>query len=216
MTDERTEVRFADVEDGGSEINRDGRTFTFPAVFPKAGKVAYRIVTKSPLPHGTEIVSTDVSSKSLRFEIASTTPVSAAVGGTGIVSRADWGADEGYRYKDSATWKAYFEKLASEGEGEIGAATKAAREKAARIEAHIASTFQGQYESVETVRTENGHELVWPLEKTRKVEKVVLHHTAENNLKDLDDASLLRSTYRYHAVTRGWGDIGYNYVVGQR
>ncbi len=66
------------------------------------------------------------------------------------------------------------------------------------------------------MRSENGHELVWPLEKTRKVEKIVLHHTAENNLKDLDDASLLRSTYRYHAVTRGWGDIGYNYVVGQR
>lgn len=77
---DRTEVRFADVEDGGSEINRDGRTFTFPAVFPKTGKVSYRILSKSPLPRGTEIVSTDVSSRSLRFEIASATPVSAAVG----------------------------------------------------------------------------------------------------------------------------------------
>lgn len=215
-TADRTEVRFADVEDGGAEINRDGRTFTYPAVFPKAGKVEYRIVSKTPLPHGVEIISTDVSSKSLKFQISSATPVSAAVGGTGIVSRSDWGADEGYRYKDSATWKAYFEKLAAEGEGEISEATKAAREKAARIEAHVSKNFPEQYESVETVRVENGHELVWPIEKTRKVEKVVLHHTAENNLKDLDDASLLRSTYRYHAVTRGWGDIGYNYVVGQR
>lgn len=90
----RTEVRFADVEDGGAEINRDGRTFTYPAVFPKAGKIEYRIVSKNPLPRGTQIISTDVSSKSLRFEIASATPVSAAVGGTGIVSRSDWGADE--------------------------------------------------------------------------------------------------------------------------
>ncbi|MFZ3232407.1 MAG: hypothetical protein WA194_02570 [Patescibacteria group bacterium] len=98
----------------------------------------------------------------------------------------------------------------------MSAATKAAQEKAARIESHIATAFPEQYLSVETIRNENGHELVWPIEKTRKVEKVVLHHTAENNLKDLDDASLLRSTYRYHAVTRGWGDIGYNFVVGQR
>ncbi|MDQ1344290.1 MAG: hypothetical protein QG650_1010 [Patescibacteria group bacterium] len=86
----------------------------------------------------------------------------------------------------------------------------------ARIEAHIASAFPDQYSPVETISQENGHELVWPIEKTRKVEKVVIHHTAENNLKDLDDASLLRSTYRYHSVTRGWGDIGYNYIVGQR
>ena len=83
----------------------------------------------------------------------------------------------------------------------MSAATKAYREKAARIEAEIAKNYPDQYASVETVRTENGHELVWPLEKTRKVEKIVLHHTAENNVKDLDDASLLRSTYRYHAVT---------------
>lgn len=213
---DRTEVRFADVEDGGSEINLDGRTFTSPAVFPKSGTVSYRIVSKSPLPKGTEILSVDVSSKSLRFEIAATKSVRAAAGGLSVVSRADWGADESMRYRDSSVWKAYFEKLAKEGEGEITAETKAYREKMARIEAHIANAFPGQYEPVETIAQENGHELVWPIEKTRRVEKVVLHHTAENNLKDLDDASLLRSTYRYHAVTRGWGDIGYNYVVGQR
>lgn len=213
---DRTEVRLADVEDGGAEVNVDGRTFTAPAVFPKAGKVSYRIITKTPLPKGTEIISTDVGSKSLKFEIAAAPTASAAVGGLNVVSRADWGADESLRYKDSATWKSYYDKLESQGEGEVSAETKAYREKMARIEAHIANGFQDQYLSVETVKSENGHELVWPIEKTRKVEKVVLHHTAENNLKDLDDASLLRSTYRYHAVTRGWGDIGYNFVVGQR
>lgn len=26
---------------------------------------------------------------------------------------------------------------------------------------------------------------------------------------------MIRGVYRYHAVSRGWGDIGYNYIVGQ-
>ena len=34
--------------------------------------------------------------------------------------------------------------------------------------------------------------------------------------KDLDDMTLLRAIYQYHAVSRGWGDIGYNYIIGQR
>lgn len=210
----RTEVRFADTEDGGAAGNRDGRLFTFPAVFPNAEKIEYRIVSKKPLPKGTEIISTDVSSKSLRFEIAATPITSAAPGGLAVVSRAEWGADETLRYEDSPLWIAINEKIAQA--GEPSEATKKYREKMARIESHIASKFPDQYAAVETVTSENGHKLVWPIEKTRRVEKVVLHHTAENNLKDLDDASLIRSTYRYHAVTRGWGDIGYNYIVGQR
>lgn len=113
---DRTEVRLADVEDGGAEVNIDGRTFTSPAVFPKTGKVTYRVITKAPLPKGTEIITTDVDSKSLKFEIASAPAASAAIGGLNVVSRSDWGADESLRYKDSATWKPYFDKLASQGE----------------------------------------------------------------------------------------------------
>ncbi len=26
----------------------------------------------------------------------------------------------------------------------------------------------------------------------------------------------MRSMYYYHTIVRGWGDLGYNYVVGQR
>lgn len=212
----RTEVRFADLDDGGAATNRDGRIFTAPAVFPNARTVSYRVVTKNPLPKGVEIIATDVSSKSLRFQISSAPKAAAAVGGIGVVPRSEWGADEEFRYRDSATWKPIIEKLAKENEVEPSAAIKAYREKMARIESKLRHDFPDQYEAVEAVSEENGRPLVWPVQQTRKVEKVILHHTAENNLKDLDDASLLRSTYRYHAVTRGWGDIGYNYVVGQR
>ncbi len=46
----------------------------------------------------------------------------------------------------------------------------------------------------------------------REVRKFVIHHTATSN-GDLDPAATMRAILYYHAVTRGWGDIGYNYVI---
>ena len=54
------------------------------------------------------------------------------------------------------------------------------------------------------------------MKKTKMIDRIVLHHTAENLNQDADDATLLRAIYYYHARTRGWWDIGYNYIVGQR
>jgi hypothetical protein len=51
----------------------------------------------------------------------------------------------------------------------------------------------------------------WPPEY-RPVRKFVVHHTATPN-GDLDPAATVRAIYYYHAVTRGWGDIGYNYLI---
>ena len=43
---------------------------------------------------------------------------------------------------------------------------------------------------------------------------VVVHHTAgTNNYTPAQSASIVRGIYHYHAVTLGWGDIGYNYLV---
>jgi len=52
---------------------------------------------------------------------------------------------------------------------------------------------------------------IWPPEYA-PVEKIIIHHTATDN-DDQDPAIWVRSIYYYHAVTRGWGDIGYNYLV---
>lgn len=43
------------------------------------------------------------------------------------------------------------------------------------------------------------------------VEKVIIHHTDTPNTQD--PLLAIRSVYYYHAVTKGWGDIGYNYLV---
>jgi hypothetical protein len=51
----------------------------------------------------------------------------------------------------------------------------------------------------------------WPPEY-RAPRKFIIHHTVTPN-DDLDPAATVRAIYYYHAVTRGWGDIGYNYLI---
>src|SRR5699024_5630123 len=42
----------------------------------------------------------------------------------------------------------------------------------------------------------------------------VVHHTAgTNSYTAAQSAGIVRGIYRYHAVTRDWGDIGYNFLV---
>lgn len=51
---------------------------------------------------------------------------------------------------------------------------------------------------------------IWPREYAT-VQHAIVHHAAVNYPGDGFQA--VRSIYYYHAVTQGWGDIGYNYVV---
>ncbi len=46
------------------------------------------------------------------------------------------------------------------------------------------------------------------------VQKLIVHHTAGKNA-DPDPAATIRSIYYYHAITQGWGDIGYNFLVDE-
>ena len=46
------------------------------------------------------------------------------------------------------------------------------------------------------------------------VQKLVIHHTAGRN-NDPDPAATVRAIYYYHAVTRRWADIGYNYLIDE-
>lgn len=64
----------------------------------------------------------------------------------------------------------------------------------------------------ESLRSVNGKE-TWPAEYF-PVQKLTVHHTATAN-GDPDPAATVRAIYRYHAVDRGWGDIGYQFLVDE-
>lgn len=68
---------------------------------------------------------------------------------------------------------------------------------------------RGQWGANENYRFDSTGE-IWPPEY-QTVEHAIVHHAAVNYGSDGYNA--VRSIYYYHAVTQGWGDIGYNYVV---
>jgi hypothetical protein len=59
----------------------------------------------------------------------------------------------------------------------------------------------------------NGTTPLWP-PVFQTVQKVAVHHTAGANGESGEKAqATIRSMYYYHAVTQGWGDIGYNFLI---
>jgi hypothetical protein len=45
------------------------------------------------------------------------------------------------------------------------------------------------------------------------VSQVFIHHTVNSNYQS-DPAAVVRGIWEFHTYTRGWGDIGYNFLIG--
>ena len=131
-----------------------------------------------------------------------------------VISRAQWGADETLRYANHPKQLAIKHAQLVQASKPKTEKQKQAAQKLADINKFVGQKLAGEFTTTEMIRTENGQELVWPIQKVQKVNKIIVHHTADK-LDGRSDEEILRAIYAYHAVTRGWGDIGYNYLVGQ-
>jgi hypothetical protein len=65
----------------------------------------------------------------------------------------------------------------------------------------------------ESLRFDSTGKEIWP-PAFYPVQKLIVHHTDTQN-NDPDPAATIRSIYYYHAVTQGWGDIGYNFLIDE-
>jgi hypothetical protein len=65
----------------------------------------------------------------------------------------------------------------------------------------------------ESLRFDSAGNETWPAQ-FYPVQKLIVHHTATQN-NDPDPAATIRSIYYYHAITEGWGDIGYNFLIDE-
>ena len=110
-----------------------------------------------------------------------------------FISRSQWGADESIRYwKLARGIRNFFRQIAPE-------AKRLPREQQPIIKA----------------REHNGKKLTWPIEENQVIKKFIVHHTGEVIDEKREPRELMRAIYYYHTITRGWGDIGYNYVIDQ-
>ncbi len=110
--------------------------------------------------------------------------------GIDIITRAEWGADESLRYADK----------------------EAEEEEIAEDEVEYYQTYADELAINKVVNKDKGHYLTWPYQYPNKIRKIVVHHTAGTSNLD-DPAAGMRGIYYYHTVSKGWGDIGYNFVI---
>lgn len=128
----------------------DGRTFS--RLVSADGASAYQVVGNATALRATAINTTDGP----RPWVLEQATADASVAQPNVISRAQWGADESYRFNTDGSEK-------------------------------WAPAF-------------------YP------VQKLIVHHTDGVN-NDPDPAATIRAIYRYHAIDKGWGDIGYNFLV---
>ncbi|WP_351227767.1 peptidoglycan recognition protein, partial [Streptomyces sp. NPDC002133] len=105
--------------------------------------------------------------------------------------------------------------LAPLGAGLIPALTKAATEEGAALYG-VAKPYIGPRPAIVTRKGWGADETLREKQfaYTSTVKAAFVHHTATGNRYTCNQApSVLRSIYRYHVVSNGWRDFGYNFAV---
>ncbi len=127
-----------------------------------------------------------------------------------IISRADWGADESFLVQNGEP-KTETVDTANDKTSEPD--TISQRQKDCE-EAH--KLYAGEFKAERTVTKDaKGRAYRWPLQYSKSVKLIVVHHTAIPNAGEKrSSAEQMRALYEMHSNGRGWGDIGYHYVIG--
>jgi uncharacterized protein with LGFP repeats len=91
-------------------------------------------------------------------------------------------------------------------------ADKLTQAPAATGKAHAAEAMPPVYSRAQWGADESIRD--WDPEYASTLKAATIHHTADSNNYTADDVpAIMRATYAYHTLTRGWGDIGYNVIV---
>jgi N-acetylmuramoyl-L-alanine amidase len=86
----------------------------------------------------------------------------------------------------------------------------------AKVATHIAQPSvisRAGWGADESLRFDSNGNEKWP-PAFYPIQKLIVHHTAGVN-DDPDPPATIRSIYYYHAITQGYGDIGYNFLIDE-
>lgn len=131
-----------------------------------------------------------------------------------ILSREEWGADETLRYYTKNP-----SSVSSTSPNEEVPTDSGTGEPSQRVQ--DCNTAQANYPNEfktngRLVKEEDGHTLLWPRTYSKEIKLITVHHTAMQVEGDArSGVERMRALYQYHASNRGWGDIGYHYLIDE-
>lgn len=151
-----------------------------------------------------------ISHAPLSYELAATTQM----GTPHILSRRDWGADERFGIVSAQTSSASGDQKHEITAGDNGGGQTPQRVKDCDEAQRL---YPDEFKSTNPVRKDlNGNVLRWPERYSPSVKLLVVHHTADTVTGDDRPAvERMRALYAYHANNRGWGDLGYNFMIDE-
>jgi len=141
--------------------------------------------------------------------------------GIKLITREEWGADSKYLFSDYKEYKVlienqkkYLENLKKNKYKYKKYLEKKAKEKTR--EKYLLENYKNSVKADKVIKTLNWKDLWWDIAYKNNKTSIIIHHTAAdyNKFKTKEDIEkYLRWTYYYHAIKRGWGDIGYNFLI---
>lgn len=149
-----------------------------------------------------------ISKDPARYFVAATTNV----GKPRVLSREEWGANDDLLYVKESSGSSAPSTPPSGDNGDAGTVPQRIKDCE---EAQLNYPHEFKTER-RTVKDEDGRRFRWTREYSKDVNLLVLHHTAvEVNGDRRSGIERIRALYQYHAVNRGWGDIGYHYLIDE-
>lgn len=126
-----------------------------------------------------------------------------------ILSREDWGANDDLLFTDRAPSTPSSSDTPTGDNGDSSTASQ--REKDCMA---AQRDYPGEFKTTRKTTTVNGSTLRWPHEYSKEIDLIVVHHTAVAVSDDKrSGVEMVRAIYQYHAQNRGWGDVGYHYLI---
>lgn len=131
-----------------------------------------------------------------------------------IISREAWGADDSLLYRTSSSSRPS-QSSSTAPSGDNGEAAPPSQRVKDCEEAQLNYPQEFRTKNRQT-KNEDGKTYRWTREYSRDVKILAVHHTAvQVNGDKRSGAERVRALYAYHANNRGWGDVGYHYLVDE-
>ena len=130
-----------------------------------------------------------------------------------VFSRAEWGADESLLFRVPAATSSASSVSSVSVQEDNGAAVSERVKDCEEAQQNFPEEFRVKRRET---TDGNGNRYRWPLSYMSSVKMLVVHHTAVKVDGDKrSGAERVQALYQYHAVTLGWGDIGYHYLIDE-
>ncbi len=130
-----------------------------------------------------------------------------------ILSRNEWGADDSFLFTGKSSSST---EIVEDNSDAPTAPSAPLVESNSRQQKCLddQKNFPQEFKTSKTVGNEDGKQLRWARQYSKSIKLLVVHHTAmQVDGDNRSGAERMRALYAYHSNNRGWGDIGYNYVI---